>query len=188
MREIPVSQISLHGSRLLVRPLTLKDNEDFHSYRSDPEVTRYQGFDVWTEDECADFIQQQQQASFGATDRWVQLGIELTEEDKLIGDCAIVIRDKGRQAEMGITLNSQYQGSGFGFETVQLLLGYLFSNWSLHRIYTRVDAENTGAINLLLRLGFRKEGDYRKNIFFKGKWGSECSFAMLREEWEKLNP
>lgn len=61
------------------------------------------------------------------------------------------------------------------------------ANWKVHRIVEIVDAENSTSINLLKSTGFRQEGHFIENVFFKGKWGSEMQFAMLRREWDSRN-
>lgn len=33
-------------------------------------------------------------------------------------------------------------------------------------------------------LGFRREAHYRQNIFFKGEWGDEYLYALLRSEYQ----
>ena len=35
-------------------------------------------------------------------------------------------------------------------------------------------------------IGFRQEGHFIENIFFKGKWGSEFQYAMLKREWDNI--
>ena len=47
-----------------------------------------------------------------------------------------------------------------------------------------VDAENQASISLLKSIGFRQEGHFIENVFFKGKWGSEFQYAMLKREWD----
>ena len=49
-----------------------------------------------------------------------------------------------------------------------------------------VDAENIASIRLLKSVGFRQEGHFIENIFFKGRWGSEIQFAMLKKEWKEI--
>jgi len=39
---------------------------------------------------------------------------------------------------------------------------------------------------MLERLGFRREGHFVENLLFKGQWGSEYYYAMLKREWENL--
>jgi len=47
-----------------------------------------------------------------------------------------------------------------------------------------VDEENLASIHLLKRVGFKQEGHFIENVFFKGKWASEFQFAYLKREWD----
>ncbi len=46
-----------------------------------------------------------------------------------------------------------------------------------------VDCLNDRSVALLERLGFRREGHFLQNVWFKGAWGDEYLYAILREEW-----
>ncbi|MNY81613.1 hypothetical protein D3C86_2232630 [compost metagenome] len=66
---------------------------------------------------------------------------------------------------------------------MKTILDFLFSIEDFHRVVEIVDAENNASIQLLESLGFKKEGHFVENIFFKGKWGSEFQYAMLKSEY-----
>ena len=172
-------------SRLLLRNLRPADQIDFHRYRANPDVTRYQSFEPMTLAEAAAFIEQQQNKVFGTPGEWVQYGIEHRETGQLVGDCALHLHeDDSRIGEIGITLAPLAQGQGYAGETMRALLHFLFTSQQVRRVVETVDAENTASIKLLESVGFRQEGHFIENIFFKGKWGSEFQYAMLRREWE----
>jgi RimJ/RimL family protein N-acetyltransferase len=63
------------------------------------------------------------------------------------------------------------------------VLDYAFTKLGLHRIVAITDCDNERSVALLGRLGMRREGHFIENIWFKGKWGSEYLYAVLREEW-----
>jgi RimJ/RimL family protein N-acetyltransferase len=67
------------------------------------------------------------------------------------------------------------------------ILRFLFNLDGFHRVAETVDAENIASIKLLKSVGFRQEGHFIENVFFKGKWGSEYQFAMLKSEWVTLS-
>lgn len=178
--------IILHTDRLLIRHLLPTDLDDFHIYRSNPEVTKYQGFDVMTREQAEAFIQKNTTRSHDNPGEWVQYAIELKSTQRLIGDCAVhLMAHDARIGEIGITLSHLEQQKGYAKETLLALLSYLFDQKGLHRVVETVDAENTASINLLKSVGFRQEGHFIENIFFKGKWGSEFQYAMLNREWQK---
>ena len=68
--------LNLTTSRLKIRNLKSKDLSDFHFYRANPDVTKYQGFDVMTVEQASEFIEGQLDKEFGKAGEWVQYGIE----------------------------------------------------------------------------------------------------------------
>lgn len=177
--------ISLKTPRLLIRHLKPSDLSDFHVYRSNPEVTKYQGFDVFSVEQAKQFIEDNAGKHFGKADEWVQYGIEHLNTNLLIGDCAIKLHGhKASMAEIGITISHLEQKKGYAKEALKEILSFLFDKKKLHRLVVTVDTENTSSIHLLKSTGFRLEGHFIENIFFKGKWGSEFQYAMLKQEWD----
>lgn len=180
-----MEKLFIHTQRLLIRHLHLDDTELFHQYRSNPEVTKYQGFDVMNREQCRKFIISQQDKRLGNPGEWVQYAIEHKAKQQLIGDCAIKLGPHDmRLAEIGMTISHLHQQQGYAKEALAGILDWLFETQSIHRVTEIVDAENEASIRLLKSLHFRQEGHFIENIFFKGKWGSEMQFAMLNREWE----
>ncbi|MBK9531217.1 MAG: GNAT family N-acetyltransferase [Chitinophagaceae bacterium] len=178
--------LKIATERLSIRELVLSDIHGFYEYRSNPAVTRYQGFDTMTLEQAEAFIKDNSAKHFGKAGEWVQYAIENKETGKLIGDCAIKLDQHDiRIAEIGITISHLEQKKGFAKETLTGLLSFLFDEKELHRVVEIVDAENMASINLLKSTGFRQEGHFIENIFFKGKWGSEFQYAMLKREWDE---
>ncbi|MBJ2127284.1 GNAT family N-acetyltransferase [Flavobacterium sp. IB48] len=178
--------LNIETAQLNIRHLKISDLSDFHIYRSNPEVTKYQGFDVMAIEEAEEFIKENATKHFGKAGEWVQYGIENTKTKQLIGDCAIKLDQYDtRIAEIGITISHLEQKKGFAKEVFVGILDFLFDTKQIHRVVEIVDAENIASINLLKSIGFRQEGHFIENIFFKGKWGSEFQYAMLKREWDK---
>jgi len=162
----------------------MKDLADFYFYRSNPEVTKYQGFDVFTLQQAKQFIEENATKQLGKPGEWVQYGIENSTTGYLIGDGALKLDQyDSRIAEIGVTISHLEQQKGYAKEVIEGVLTFLFEAQKIHRVVVNVDDENTAAIHLFMSLGFRQEGHFIENIFFKGKWGSEFQYAMLNKEW-----
>jgi len=141
-----------------------------------------------TTEQAETFINDNATKLFGKAGEWVQYAIENKATGKLIGDCAIKLDQYDtRIAEIGITISHLEQKQGFAKEALLGILTFLFDKNGIHRVVEIVDAENLASINLLKTAGFRQEGHFIENVFFKGKWGSEFQYAMLRREWDERN-
>ncbi len=139
-----------------------------------------------TMEQAEDFIKDNATKSFGKAGEWIQYGIENIEKKQLIGDCAIKLDQYDtRLTEIGITISHHEQKKGFAKESLFGILNFLFGTIQIHRVSGVIDAENIASIHLFKSVGFRQEGHFIENIFFKGKWGSEFLFAMLKREWDK---
>jgi RimJ/RimL family protein N-acetyltransferase len=176
---------TLETTRLRLRHFKEADLPTFMGYRNDPDVARYQSWEGISEIEAHRFIQEQKDIRPGIPDQGFQIAIELKTTGVLIGDCYFMIHElDDRQAEIGFTLSREYQGKGYATEAVSCFLNYAFLTFDLHRMIAITDCENIASVALLERLGMRREGHFLQNIWFKGKWGDEYLYAILKEEWQ----
>ncbi len=178
---------TLKTERLILRPFQVADLDAFVTYRSDPEVARYQSWTTpYTLAQARQFLREMEQTPLGKPGAWYQFAIERQSQPGLIGDCAFQVwADDEHQAQIGFTFSRLYQKQGYATEAVQGLLDYLFGTLHLHRVTATCDAENTGSYKLLERVGMRREAHLIENIWFKGAWGSEYGYALLQREWQQ---
>lgn len=174
----------LETPRLVLRRFTRADLPALLAYRNDPEVARYQSWESFSAEEAEAFLAKLEQAEPGTPGTWFQFAVEVKEGGALVGDCALHVRaDDARQGEIGFTLAREHQGRGYAREAVSRLLDFVFTELKLNRVVAITDAENASAAHLLERIGMRREGHFLQNVWFKGRWGDEFAFAVLRDEW-----
>jgi aminoglycoside 6'-N-acetyltransferase len=174
----------LHTERLVVRRFGFGDCEVFAAYRSDPELARYQAWESCSTEEARRFVASLREAAPGTPGSWFQFAVTLAPSGPLIGDCALRCRRTDpRQAELGFTFATAYQGQGYASEAVRCLLQYAFTTLALHRVFSLTDVRNVSAQRLLERLRFRREGQLRQSTWLKGEWVSELLYAQLEAEW-----
>ena len=176
-------EVTINTARLILRPLVTDDAPQLFTYRSLPEVYRYQGWKASSLEDAKEFIENYSLSEPVCDGNWKQLAIRLRDTDDLIGDCGFHVFDD-QQAEIGYTIAPETQGRGYGTETVSGLVAYLFREQNMHRIIATTDPDNTGSTRVLEKLGFRKEGHLKKSILIRGEWKDDLIFALLREEWE----
>lgn len=177
----------LETDRLLLRTFQDSDIEPFMAYRSDPAVARYQGWEApYGREAATAFVQEMKLKPPGIPGEWYQLAIELKPTGEMIGDCAFHLLEDGQQADIAFTLSRRHQGKGYATQAVRRMLSYLFDALGLHRVRAICDVENLASVELLERIGMRREAHFVENIWFKGAWGSEYYYALLKREWEQL--
>jgi RimJ/RimL family protein N-acetyltransferase len=175
---------AIESSRLILRRFRESDLAPFLAYLNDPEVARYQTWESYTEQQAREVIEKQKNLEPGLPGQWFTFALELKETERLVGHVALKIIEAG-QAEIGFTMARSSHGKGLACEGTACVLDYLFTKLRLHRVVAIADCDNEKSIALLERLGMRREGHFRQNIWFKGRWGSEYLYAILREEWLK---
>jgi len=173
-----------HTSRLILRRFQRADLAALMAYRHDPAVGQFQTFRAdETEAELAQFIVHMQTLE---PLRGLQIALALRPTDVLIGD--IYLRGiMDEQAEIGYTLASAYQGHGYASEAVTRLLEYCFGALNLHRVIAICSVHNTASIQLLERIGWRREAHMRQSYRYGDEWHDEFQYAILKNEW-RLQP
>lgn len=171
----------LKTENFVIRAFEKKDLEIFALYRSQEMVAKYQSWTSYTFQDAIELFENMDYSTFGAEGNWYQLAISSYESDELIGDLAIHFIDS-EQVEIGFTVSPQHQGKSVAAEVVASFLGYLFGELNKHRVVATTDVDNIASYKLLEKLGFRREGHFIQNIFFKGAWSDEYQYALLRSE------
>ena len=91
----------------------------------------------------------------------------------------------GDLMEISCVLTSHESGRGYGTEATELLVDYLFLSKNLIRIQAHTNARNMVSQKVLQKVGFKKEGIFRKSVFARGEWSDRALFSILREEWKE---
>lgn len=179
----------LSSTRLRLRRLQNGDAEALCSYRSLPEVAKYQGWESFGPDDAVRLIENQSRSEPDVPGTWFQLAIVERATETMVGDCGLHCRqDDPRQMEVGITLAPNHQGRGYATEALVCLLDFVFGTLGKHRVSAVTDAENSAAASLFRRLGFRQEAHFVEHRWYKGYWDSEFVFGLLRREWQLRPP
>ena len=116
--------------------------------------------------------------------RGIRWGIVIKEDDELIGTCGFYDWVKtDYRAEIGYDLDPAYWGRGLMTEALRIVLVYSFNKLGLNRVQAIIESRNTRSLQLIRRLGFKKEGVLRQRSLFNGKFRDDVCFSLLRGEW-----
>ncbi|WP_462280967.1 GNAT family N-acetyltransferase [Salinivirga cyanobacteriivorans] len=179
--------MKLETNRLTIRPITPADKHAVYAYRRDKVTNQFQGWIPETPDDVEVFIEKSAK-QINEPETWFQLILIEKATDKIVGDIGIhFFGSENRQAEIGVTLNRNYQKKGYATESIKKVIDYLFNTLNKHRIITSIDPENASSIKLVERLGFRKEAHFVESIYMNGKWVDDLIYAMLEKDWQNFN-
>jgi [ribosomal protein S5]-alanine N-acetyltransferase len=151
----------LETDRLILREITEEDAEDLFINFSNAEVMKHYGSEPLENIEEARGLVHSFHNGFneGKGMRW---GIQLKNNKSLLGTVGFhAVSLKHRRAEIGYELNPTYWGKGLAKEAIGKAVEYGLIEMNLERIGAIVFLENTTSNELLIKLGFKKEGILR---------------------------
>ncbi|QGN56914.1 GNAT family N-acetyltransferase [Nostocoides sp. HKS02] len=183
-----MSRVSLpmHTERLVLRSLRPGDEADVFAYRSIPEVVRYIPGAPKTREQVADLVAERATAGrLEPTSPILTLAVEL--DGRVVGDVLLHLDGldghDGRQAEVGWVFAPDVAGHGYATEAARALVDAAFREVGAHRVWAKLEPENTPSSRICERLGMRHEATFRQASWFKERWTDLAIYAVLAEEW-----
>jgi ribosomal-protein-alanine N-acetyltransferase len=154
----------LETERLLLRPFTLDDLDDFAAICGDPVVMRFYPA-PWTREEAQAFIEAQIEAE--GQQSWSLRAVIHREDGRLIGFCGLKrqIVEGAEEIEVGYMLRWEYWGRGLAPEAARAWIAFAFAELGLSRVISLIRPENTPSIRVAEKNGLRHERDV---IFGRG--------------------
>lgn len=111
-------------------------------------------------------------------------GIELKEENKLIGTIDLRLEANRSSGEIGYILNENYQRQGYAKEAAQTILSFAFTILELQKVTATCQSQNKASEGLMKALGMKKEGQLRNyEVWKNGEWVDLLQYGMLRQEY-----
>lgn len=84
-------------------------------------------------------------------------------------------------AELGYWLGQSFWGHGIMSETVGAFADYCFKNFSLHRLYAELFANNQASARVLEKNGFAFEGRLKNNVFKDGQLLDSLVYSRIQQ-------
>jgi aminoglycoside 6'-N-acetyltransferase len=142
--------------RLVLRRSVPADAETIAAYRSDPAVSRYQGWERTDADAIREEIAAMSERQPGAPGGWVQLSVEERDTGTLVGDVGLSPDENDAGVmKIGYTLAPEFQGRGYAAEAVGALISYAFDTLGASIVRAYASAKNLPSIRLAERVGMR---------------------------------
>jgi diamine N-acetyltransferase len=183
IRENVLSQKTLTGRRVILRPFCIDDLLYVQKWSNDVELRKLIGevspmsdaeTKKWYEDLLAD------------KDR-MWFAIVLKKGDRVIGEAGLLRMFRPwRNTDITIIIGEKDAwGKGYGTETGRLLLDYAFKQLGFHRISVGVVGFNKRALKFWKSLGFKKEGVERDEYYYENEYSDGIMMSILEDEFKK---
>ena len=177
-------QPELSTERTQLRKVAWEDAEDLFAYGSDPDVSRFVGWD--THQSIADA-----EAYIAATlEKYEQGGladwaIEHRRDRKFIGTVGFLFWETHEAAaEIGYVMAKPYWGQGIMTEVVREVMRFGWDSMGLNRIQAHTEAENLGSRRVLDKCGLQYEGRLRERVRSGGQFVDLLLYAALRSDFD----
>jgi ribosomal-protein-alanine N-acetyltransferase len=172
----------IETERLRIRPFVESDSLDLFEYLSIPSVYLFEPGAPLTLDDAKEMAVQRSTGSDF-------LAVVLKETDKMIGHLYFKRMEpiERRTWELGYIFNPKYHGKGYASEAAAAITQHAFGKLKAHRIMARCNTENTASWRLLERIGYVREGYFRKCGFLQKDeggnpiWTDAFEYSKLEE-------
>jgi ribosomal-protein-alanine N-acetyltransferase len=167
--------------RLTIRRFRAGDLTELYAYTSDPEVMAFIPEGQFTVAQAREFIAK------NSSEQAQAFAVILEEEGRLVGHMLFHPWFAPQTYEIGWVYHSAYHGKGYATEAARALLEYAFEELELHRVIATCQPENVPSDRVMVKLGMRREGHFRRCIYRGGDdWWDEYFYAMLDEDWREI--
>ena len=118
----------------------------------------------------------------GRTDRYDAV---IEADGKPVGLIGLLSIDRrNRKAEYYVTIGErEYLGRGVAHKASNLLLEYAFGELGLNRVYLFTEVRNTAAVRSYEKIGFRREGLLKHDLFSKGRFVDRYVYGITKKDF-----
>ncbi|GKX53163.1 ribosomal protein S5-alanine N-acetyltransferase [Budvicia aquatica] len=110
------------------------------------------------------------------------------DEKEVIGvaNFSHVLRGDFQACILGYSLGQKWQGQGLMYEALKSALRYMFNQQNMHRIMANYMPHNKRSGDLLVRLGFEREGYAKDYLRIDGQWQDHVLMALTNSDWKPV--
>lgn len=171
----------LQTERLLLRQIINDDANEMFALRSNPDIMKYIPREMpKTIDDAIKHIEFMQ--GLLESNECINWGICMKEDNKLIGNIGYFrMQPENHRAEIGYMLDTKFHGKGIMQEALTEIIKYGFETMKLHSIEGVTDPENYASWKLLEKNGFIREGHFKEDCYWQGKYLDSYVYSLLNK-------
>lgn len=116
----------------------------------------------------------------------LNLSIETHDGVQVGGLSMAGIDERNGTFGIGIQMNRDIRGKGYGTAAMKLILDYAFNERRLHKYQVFVVEGNIASETMLIKLGCVKEGVIRGTTYHQGRYWDEIHYGLFANEFNDL--
>lgn len=174
----------MRGERIRLRPLAWTDLRRCVKWFSDPQIIRFLG-------RSGPVTMAEEERWFREYQRRSDEQIFAIEVDSVhVGNIGLHKIDRvHRKADVGIVIGeATHWSKGYGTEAMRTVLRHAFESLGLNKVSLEVLEHNDRAIRTYERLGFRREGVHREDVWKDGRFINVIRMSLLARELLGAHP
>ena len=170
----------METERLLLRPMTQDDLEDFYDIFNSDNVGKF--VNKMSHESVEKYFERKKNRPINP----YSFAVVLKENNKMIGTCGIVYDNDNFCGEISYVFNDRYWNKGYCTEACKAVVEYTFENSKMHRLEADCAENNLASAKVLLeKLKMNFEGKIKN--YCKSYDGNIIGFnfyAITRDEYE----
>jgi ribosomal-protein-alanine N-acetyltransferase len=180
----PDRGLTLTGEGVRLRPPRMTDHGAWSELRLRSRDFLQPWEPTWPADDLTKSAFRRRLAAYARDidlDQAYPLFIFRAKDDALVGGVTLsnVRRGVAQMASVGYWIGLPYARRGHMLAAVRAVAPFAFQRLGLHRLEAACIPENTPSRELLLKSGFRLEGEARAYLKINGVWRDHLLFGML---------
>jgi ribosomal-protein-alanine N-acetyltransferase len=180
----PDRGLTLTGEAVRLRPPRVTDYPAWSELRLRSREFLQPWEPIWPADDLTKSAFRRRLAAYARDidlDQAYPLFIFRARDDALVGGITLsnVRRGVAQMASIGYWIGQPYARRGHMLAAVRAVAPFAFQRLGLHRLEAACIPENTPSRELLLKAGFRLEGEARAYLKINGVWRDHLLFGML---------
>jgi RimJ/RimL family protein N-acetyltransferase len=171
--------------RLQIRPYRLDDLEPVLAMFGRHDLSRYLNWEPMDREAATSLLERRvTQTRIEGEGGGLALVVAERVTDRFVGEVVLrLLSEASRQGEIGWSIHPDAQGRGYATEAAREMLRLGFAELHLHRIVAECDPRNVASINVMEKVGMRREAHHIDAMFLKGEWVGSIVSAILENEW-----
>ena len=184
MRNINYDSYFWQDGDIRLRAVEPEDWESHYINRFDTPARRLLEYSVElppTISEARQFAEAH--ADFPANSGRLMFTIESVDGKNLGGTNLNSIDERNGTFSIGIQIDREHRGKGYGTRAMRILFRYAFLERRLNKFYVSVLDDNEASARMLKRLGCMEEGVQRQVVYTDGKYHDIILFGLTKDEY-----